>query len=159
MKMKKLIYAAAFTLAITSLAQAGWADGSVPDAKVPHFTHSGAHPNNARLQGSTHHFEVHVQGKALSQLSIDLPEDVSISRGIEVTDQSGQEVAAEVSINDRKATVAFSQPVAPDTTLSVKMRGITTPGYPETWLYQVYAKLVDVNAEIPLGSARIQTNR
>ena len=157
--MKKLIFAATFIMVTASLTPAIQAAGSLPNAKVPHLVHSNAHPNNARVLSATHHFEVHVQGKALSELSIDLPKGVSIRRGIEVMNQSGQKVEAQVSVNDRKVTVVFSQPVAPDTTLSIDMRGVTTSGYDNTWLYRVYAKLVDVNAEIPLGLARIQTYR
>ncbi|HBL11690.1 MAG TPA: hypothetical protein DD379_09820 [Cyanobacteria bacterium UBA11162] len=157
--MKKLIYAATFTLVLASFAPAVQAAGSLPNAKVPHLVHSSAHPNDALVPNATHHFEVHVQGKGLSELSIDLPQGVSIRNGIEVTNQSGQKINAEVSINDKKATVVFAQPVEPDTTLSINMQGVKTPGYSYTWQYRVYGKLVGINQEISLGSARIQTYR
>jgi hypothetical protein len=84
---------------------------------------------------------------------------VSIHRGIEVTNQSGEKIDAQVSVNDRQATVVFSQPVPPDTVLSINMQGVDTAGIDSTWQYRVYSKEVGLSAEIPLGSARIQTWR
>ncbi|MEG3842900.1 DUF2808 domain-containing protein [Microcoleus sp. herbarium14] len=155
--MKKLIYAAAFTVMLASNAPATLAGGAMQNANVPHLVHSGAHPNKARFQGATHHFEVHVQGRALSVLAIDLPDDVKMRSGIEVTNQSGQKIESQVSVNNRKATVVFSQPVSPDTTISIDMRGIQTPGYSRNWMYAIAAKMVGINAEIPLGTVLIQT--
>ena len=155
--MKKLIYAAAFTVMLASNAPATIAGGAMQNANIPHLIHSGAHPNKARFQGATHHFEVHVQGKALSALTIDLPDDVKMRSGIEITNQSGQKIESQVSVNNRKVTVVFSQPVSPDTTISIDMRGIYTPGYSRNWMYAISGKMVGINAEIPLGTVLIQT--
>lgn len=162
--MKKLIYTAAFTMIVASLAPSAQAAAHLHSLKTAHgnfnsshIVHSGAHPNNARFQGATHHFEVHVQGKALSALAIDLPQDVRISGGIEVKNQLGKKIDAKVSVNNRKATVVFSQPVPPETTISIDMLGINTSGYSHDWEYMVYGTMVGLNAEISLGYARIQT--
>lgn len=157
--MKNLIYAAAFTLVFASSVPAALATGKPEDTRFSHLIDGAAYPNNASSRNATHQFEVHVQGKALSELSINLPQSVSIGRGIEVTNQSGQEVAAEVSVNDRKATVIFSQPVPPGTVLSVSMRGVDTGGIDNTWQYRVNAKKVGLTTELSLGSARIQSQR
>lgn len=158
--MNNLIYTgAAFLLAIASSVPAVWATGRPSDAKVSHLVDSAAYPDSATVQNATHQFEVHVQGKALSELSIDLPKEVSITDGINVKNQLGQKIPATVSINDRKATVVFSQPVAPETVLSVSLQGVQTPGYDQIWLYRFYAKKVGLTAEIPLGTARIHTYR
>ncbi|PMB10719.1 DUF2808 domain-containing protein [Fischerella thermalis CCMEE 5273] len=159
--MKNLIYAGAFTLAITSLFSSALASGKPGDFNASHLVKTAAYPNDTTAIDATHKFEVHVQGKPLAELGIDLPEGVIINDGIEVKNQSGEKVPTTVSINDRKATVAFSQPVAPETKISVFMRGVNTPryepGYTPNWQYQVYAKKVGLNGEIPLGLARIQT--
>ncbi|MFB2935591.1 hypothetical protein NIES2119_17825 [[Phormidium ambiguum] IAM M-71] len=156
---RTLVYTVAFSLVAAALIPAAWATGRPNDAKVSHLVDSTVYPDSATVQNATHQFEVHVQGKALSELSIDLPEEVSITNGIEVKNKSGQKIPATVSINDRKATVVFSQPVAPETMLSVSLQGVQTPGYDQTWLYRFYAKKVGLTAEIPLGTARIQTYR
>lgn len=157
--MKKLIYATAFALVFASSVPAAWATGKPEDTRFSHLVDTAAYPNNASSRNATHQFEVHVQGRALSEISIDLPEGVSIHRGIEVTNQSGEKIDTQVSVNDRQATVVFSQPVPPDTVLSINMQGVDTAGIDNTWQYRVYAKKVGLSAEIPLGSARIQTWR
>lgn len=158
--MKKLIYAAAFTLAIASSVPA-LAGGALRDAKAPHLVHSGAHPNNARVSSATHHFEVHVQGRDLSQLFVDVPEGIKVSDRIVVTNNSGKKIDATVSENDRRVTIAFSQPVPIGTTLSVSMKGVKTSFSlrGRTWLYPVSGRSVGMTADVPFGLARIQTYR
>lgn len=157
--MKRLIYATTLTLALTSLVPAAYADvGPREYQKATHFVHSGAHPTNARAANATHHFELHVADQPLSQLSIDLPNGLRISQGIEVTDQSGKKIDATVSIKDQKATIAFAQPVSPGTLLSIEMKGVRTHDLlGRNWLYQVYARNVGLTADFPLGPAQITT--
>lgn len=155
--MKKLIYAATFTLAITFSIPA-LAGGVLRDAKAPHLVHSGAHPNNARIRQATHHFDVHVQGNDLEQLIVDVPEGIKVSDRITITDHSDQKIDATVSVNDKKVTIAFAQPVPTGTTLSVSMKGVRTRSLRgRTWLYPVYSRSTGINADVPIGMARIQT--
>ncbi|MDZ8052403.1 MAG: DUF2808 domain-containing protein [Aulosira sp. ZfuCHP01] len=158
--MKKLIYAVAFTLSIVASVPTAWAKNP-NDAKFSHLGNSVAFPNTANTPNATHKFDVHVQGKALSELSIDLPKGVNINKEIEVQNKLGQKLPTTISINDRKATVTFQEPVAPGTSISIRMKGVNTPdyepGYQQTWNYPVSVKKVDMKTEIPLGLARIQT--
>ncbi len=154
---KNLIYAAAL-IALTSLPQVANADISTRNLRSTQIVHSGAHLTQSHFPGATHHFKVFVEGSALLELAIDLPEDISINRGIAVTNQLGQKIPATVSINSHKATIIFSQPVPIDTIVSIEMNGVTTPGFSRIWLYPIYGKMVGINAEIPLGLARIQTS-
>lgn len=156
--MKKLVYPATIALVIAATLPAV-ATGVPGATNSTHLIHSGAHPNNARIKSATHHFELHTEGKALSQLSIDLPERIDVNRGIEITDSTGKKVEGRVSINDRKATIAFPQPVPPGTILSVSLKGVQTPGYlRRTWVYRVYSQMEGIQPEnIPIGTARIQT--
>ncbi len=155
--MKKLLAATIFTLAIVSSVPVAFAGGVLRDAKAPHLVHSGAHPNNARVP-STHHFEVHVQGSDLSQLSFNVPEGVNISDRIKVTDESGKKIDNTVSVNNRRVTIAFSQPVPTETTISVSMKNVSSRFLlGRTWLYPVYSKSVGMTSDIPIGMARIQT--
>lgn len=159
--MKKLIYIAALTLAITSSVPAVWANEKPGDSSGSYLGNSTAYPSDTTAVDATHEFEVYV-GKPLAELVIDLPEGVKINRGIEVKNQTGQKIPATVSINNRKATVAFSQPVEPETKLSILMNGVNTignseAGYSRPWIYRVYAKNAGSQGEISLGVARIQT--
>ena len=154
--MKKLIFSATIALLFASSTSSV---RSETNAKFTHVFDGIAYPQNATFQRSEHQFEVHVQGEALSELSIDLPEEVSINQGIEVTDRSGKKIAATVSNNDKKATIVFFQPIAPETTITVSMRGVNTPGYDQVWQYRVFGKKVGMSEQIALGVAEIWTYR
>ncbi len=155
--MKKLIYTVVFTLIAISLPATAWASGksNYPDAN--HLFDSAAIPSNARIQNATHKFKVHVQKSPVSELSIYLPEEVSLAKDIEVTDVTGQKIDAQASINSGKVTIAFAQAVAPDTVLKVNLRGVRTPDIEQNWLYRVYSQKVGLNAETPLGTAEVRT--
>lgn len=156
--MKRLIYAATLTLTLTSLVGAAYADEvSREHPRATQIIHSGAHPNARRTPNATYHFELHVGSNALSQLEIDLPDQIDIPKQIEVTDRSGERIEATVSIDDRKAAIAFTRPISPGTILSVSLQGIEIPKYPNVWLYPIYGRFVGQTAQIPLGTVRIQT--
>lgn len=165
--MKTLIYATALTLAIpfgivllqTSSATPAYAGGVLRDAKAPHLIHSNAHPNNARVQNATHHFQVHVHGGDLSQLSVDVPEGIRLGDRIVVTDESGNKVNAKTSIDDKRITIIFEQPVPNGTTLSVSMKGVSSRflSRGRIWLYPIYGRSVGMTEDVRIGLARIQT--
>ena len=164
--MKKLICATTFTLAIPigiaslyAFSVPAFAGGVLREANAPHIVHSSAHPNGTRVPNATHHFEVHVQGKELSQLSFEVPDGVEVSDRIMVNDQSGKKIDSTVSIKDKRATIAFSQPVPVETTLSILMKGtkVSFLSQGRTFLYPVYGTSVGMTQEIRIGIAQIQT--
>ena len=69
--MKKIIYTAAFTLLIASSAIAVQKPANKADLNSASIVHSGAHPNNANIQLATHHFEIYVQERSLTELLIE----------------------------------------------------------------------------------------
>jgi Protein of unknown function (DUF2808) len=158
--MKNLLSTVVLTLLAVSLPLTAWASGKPSDGRGIHVFDSAAVPTNARVQGATHKFKVHVQDNPISELSIELPEDVSFSKNIEVTDVSGQKIDVQASTNSGKATIAFVQPVPPNTVLTVNLRGVRTSGFDEqNFLYRVSGKPVGLTAEIPLGTAEVRTYR
>lgn len=157
-EVMKLVAIATFVLTMSVSISAVQAGGILRNAKSPHLVNSGAHPNNAKMPVATHHFKVHVQGRELSEIMIDVPEGITISDRIVVTDQSNQKIATTVAINDRRINLTFAQPVPLETTLLVAMKNIKKQqNITRLWLYPVYGKTVDVDAELPLGIARVQT--
>ena len=156
--MRILLFRITLTLVCTSWASATWAAEVLPNAKTSPIIHSWAHPDGARVPNATHHFELKVEENALSQLSIDIPKGIRVTRGIETTTKSGQKLDATVSINNRRAAIAFAQPVPPGTIVSVSMKGIRTSDYlGRTWFYLVRGRNVGMTSDIPLGTVRIQT--
>jgi hypothetical protein len=157
--MKKLIYSTVFSLFLASIATIALAEDRHGNDKTSHIINTGAHPRKLRSMNVTHHFEVHVKGQPISALSIDLPESIGIGDGIEVTDGSNQKIDAKITIENQKATLAFAQPVAPDTNLSIKIRGINAKRYiQKILLYRVNTTMADMNQEMSIGVARINTN-
>jgi hypothetical protein len=156
--MKRLIYAATLTLTLTLLVEVAYADaGAREHQRATQIIHSGAHPNVRNTPNATYHFELHIGGNALSQLEIDLPDEIDIPKEIEIADRSGDRIDATVSIDKQKAAIAFTQPISPGTILSVSLKGIEIPKYPRIWLYPIYGRFVGMTAKIPLGTVRIQT--
>lgn len=152
--MKKLIYAAALTFASITSVSPAWATGVPGDARVPHTVRSAINPNSNPYQSAHFYFTVHVAGRSLSQLVINPPEGIRLSKSIEMTDQSGKKLDATVSLEGGKAIVSLAQPVAPETILEIDMKEIRLPGYSQTWLFTVSSKLEGLNTEIPLGVVR-----
>ncbi len=154
--MKKFICAVSFILAFAMAVPAAQATGPSA-AKVPHLTSSGPDPNNSHYANLSKYFiRVHVTGRALMQLVIEAPAEVLLSKAITITDQSGKSISANVSLNGQKAVIAFAQPVAPDTTLTLYLKNVRTPYALPTWFFSVDSQLEGLSAEIPLGLARIQ---
>jgi|GEM_PF-437783 len=158
--MKKLLLSALPLLLIASATvPPAQAASFKRDTKATQIVSSGAIPNDANLTNSSHYFAVKVQGNELSQLTIDFPEDLMITDGIRVTDNSGKKVDAKINVNNKQATIDFSQPVAVGTTLKIALRGVTnnsTTGHARTWLYPVNSRSVGLQSDIPLGLVRIQ---
>ena len=155
--MKKLIYATAFTLVLASTVPSVWAK-SPNDANITHLGKSAAIPIDSLVPDATHKFDVHTQGKAVSELAIDIPEEVSV-KGIVVKNKSGQKIPATVSIDGKIATVTFSEPVAPGNSLSVSMKGVNAASYDSNQFlhYQVSAKNEGMKEAISLGLVQITT--
>lgn len=154
--MKRLSYAIAFTLALAISAPAVRA----MEANATHLHGSAALPRNARVPFATYRIRVHVENTSLTQLSIDLPEALSIKRGLDVVDQTGQAINATLTVKSNSAIIDFAQPVAPGTILEVDLNGVSTSDYlGRTWLLPVSSRSVGMNRDIPLGIARIQTSK
>jgi len=160
-KMKKLFYIATFTLAISSFFMTEVAASGKPgDYRGSHLVKSVAIPNDAYGRtDTTHKISVHIQGTPLTELIINVPEGVKINRGIKIINESGKDIPATISMNQQTATISFSQPIQPETKLSIFMNGVKTISYNHIWQYKVYAQDVGFTQVIPLGIAQIQTYR
>ncbi len=101
----------------------------MPDAKAPHIIHSGAHPNHVILQKTAHYFEIHIQVRAVSQLSIDVPKGTKVTEGVDISNQYGKKIDANVPSNNGKYTINFAQAVPIGTILSIFLNGIITDNH------------------------------
>lgn len=147
--MKNLVgISAIFTLTLASFA---------PVAFASHYQNqSDAHPSEGKFQGATHHLYYQAMQNPLTAMTIQLPEGIQID-GVEIEDQSGKPLTAKVKINEEKVTLIFDQKLPAQTKLSIKLQGVNTPGYGNTWQYKLFGKFEGIEQEIPLGTARLQT--
>jgi hypothetical protein len=154
--MKSTIYTTAFLLILASFSAAN-ATGTL-GSKVPHLSHSAANPRNARVPFSNYHVGIHVSGYSLSQITVNLPQDLRVSRDIMVQTKTGQKIEATISVADRKVKFIFAQPVAPETMLELVFNSVKTSTLvSHVWLLPISGQRADTAAEIQLGSAEIRT--
>ncbi|MEG4446887.1 hypothetical protein QUB47_34380 [Microcoleus sp. AT9_B5] len=153
--MKKLIsIGAALVLILASSISAAKATGIPGDSQSPHIIGGRSYPDYPSWR-AFHDFDVHVEGEAISELSIQLP-SLRI-KGIEVSRQSGEKIDAITSVKGGKATVVFSQPVVAGTVLTISLLEVEASIYPRNYIYRVYAKKVGQNSDSKVGTANIQT--
>lgn len=153
--MKKLIsIGAAFALILASSISAAEATGIPGDSKSPHIVGGRSYPDYPAWR-AFHDFDVHVEGEAISELSIQLP-SVRV-KGIEVSSQSGEKIEATTSVKGGKATVVFSKPIAAGTVLTISVLEVEASIYASNYIYRVYAKKVGQSSDSKVGTANIQT--
>lgn len=153
--VRTLIYAAAFSLVAAALIPANYANARA--GKFPHVDSTTEFPQSKwRIVRHTIRLHIPQESKALSQLSIDVPAGLTASNDIRVSDQSGRKINTNVSVNGRKLTLAFPQPIAPETRLNIAMNRVIISGTSNAWLYHVSAKLVGNNADSFIGVAQFR---
>ncbi|HEY9853842.1 MAG TPA: DUF2808 domain-containing protein [Leptolyngbyaceae cyanobacterium] len=153
--MRTLIYTAAIALALAA---------SIPPDNASARTEGGLHlegavqfpQNRSRIVRHTIRFHIPQGSSPLSQLNIDVPEGLRISDNIALTDKSGQKINANISIMGNKIIVDFPQPIAPESKLELDLNNIRRRGVSNAWIYRVSAKLVGLEADVPIGIARIR---
>ncbi|MBF2014830.1 MAG: DUF2808 domain-containing protein [Rivularia sp. T60_A2020_040] len=100
------------------------------------------------------------QSNAVSQIMIEAPNNIVLDDNIDISNQSGEKINAEITIDDnKKATLTFSQPVSPGTNLTIEMNKVrklrATRG---EMLYRVFANFVNSNQAVPVGIARLRVS-
>ena len=152
--MRTLIYSAV-VLAIAAPISADYA--SARTEPTPHIDGSVQFPPT-RARNVRHTIRLHIpQGSSpLSQLSIDVPTGLRVRKNITVTDNFGRKINANLSINDNKVIMDFTEPVTPDSQLEIDLNDVRITGVSNAWLYRISAKTVGNNIHIPIGIAQIR---
>lgn len=155
--MKSILSATAVVLTLFASVSSAYAAGT-PGAKVPHLSRSVANPINAHAPFATYYVGIHVAGYPISEMTVDLPQEWTVSKDITVKDKEGQKIDATVSIAENKAKFIFAQPVPPETDLEVAFKSVKTSTLvSKTWLLPISTKRADTATVIPLGTAQINT--
>jgi hypothetical protein len=118
---------------------------------------SGAIPDNARAKRAVHFFSIDVPKMGLSSLTIQIPEGTKVNGEIKVKNQDNQLVNNNFSINNNQIVIDFSSPVSNNETLMVRLEDVSTTGFGNAWIYQLYGTMTKTDLTIPLGSRQVQT--
>ncbi|MGB3238931.1 MAG: DUF2808 domain-containing protein [Geitlerinemataceae cyanobacterium] len=136
-------------------------DRAFADGTSTHLSRATALPRTSQLMYSgfvNNYINFHVHDRSLSQISIELPPNVTLNKGIEITNESGQPIEANISTIDRQIQIVFAAPVPPETQFEIVMKGMKSRSLSgRTWLYPISIRSEGLNAEIPLETARIAT--
>ncbi|MEH2161521.1 MAG: DUF2808 domain-containing protein [Nostoc sp.] len=155
--MKKLIHAVALTLTIASFSSAAYGTPMKKNSRFPDIVGAVQFPQNkAKIVRNSFKLEIPQDSRALSQMTIAVPKGLTVRNDIDLSDQSGKKIAANITVNNRTITIAFSQQVVPGTELNIDLNRVLISGTSNAWLYPVSVRLVGLNADIPVGVFRLR---
>ncbi len=156
--MKKiLICTAALALATLAPTYISYASIKTDNSNVFKIENNVQPTNNWRLVKHTFQLYVPQNTNALSQLIIDTPPTVGVSNDIDVLAQNGQKININVSAIGRRIIIDFPEKVIYKTKLMIEFNKVKQPVTGPDSVYNLSAKVVGSNAEIPVGVARFHT--
>lgn len=130
------------------------------EGTATHITRSAARPHRAKIMhsfGVTNYFEFHIHSGTLSQLTFEIPNGIRFNGEVQVSDENDEPIEANISFEGDTLTIDFPQPVASDRTVKIALNKVKSRTWQSSvWLYPVTARYVEMNADIPIGTARIQ---
>lgn len=158
--MKKLlIYTSVLSLILAAMPATVLAKDSHGIDGTSHIIGARAFPKRLRASHPNYNFRIHVKGQPISALTIELPEAMAIKDGVKVTDETGTELKPRVTSDTEKVTLAFAQPITPDTTLSIKLKDVHRQRpIIRTLMFRINALKAGMEREVSLGVARIHTD-
>ncbi|MDB9316180.1 hypothetical protein [Nodularia spumigena] len=152
--IKKLISLSTLSLAIATMNLPAIAQGQEIqyDKSAPRISSTTGLPDR-------HYIRLYTGEQPLSSITIRPSDFMDLGENIQVTDEAGETIAAEVSKEEDRVKISFAQPVASGTTLEIAMMdiGFAPPMPPgQVFHYQVSGDHVGFMREIPYGLARVQ---
>ena len=152
--MKKLICLSALSLAIATMSLPAMSQG-----QEIQYDQSAPRISSTTGLADSHYISLYTGEQPLSSITIRPSEFMDLGENIQVTDDAGETIDAEVSKEEDMVRINFAQPVPPATTVEIAMRdlGFALP-IPAggVFHYQVSGNHVGLQRDIPYGVARIQ---
>ena len=153
LSIKTVIYSATFCLAVTASSSAAYGSER---GTLPHVDGAVQFPET-RAKRVRHTLRLHIPrgSSSVSQLTVNVPNNLIVRDDIEVVGQSSRQVDANISVNGRTINIAFSKPVAPDTQLNINLNRVLISGVSNAWSYPVSAFLTAPALNLPIGIAQL----
>lgn len=152
-----LIYAVVLILSSTAIIAPSYGSARTDDGNVPHIDGNAQFPPT-RWGTFRHTFRLHVpqNSKAVTQLIIKVPDNVTVSnnvKNIDVVDENEHTINTNISVNGKTILLIFPEPVAPNTKFDIDLNKIKRRNLGNGSVYSFSAKELGLNAEIPIGVA------
>jgi hypothetical protein len=157
---KTLIYSAALVVT-TLLLSSNYAIAKNNNGSVTHIDGNVQFPLS-RWQIVRHTFRIHVpkNSKALTELIINIPSNITLSNdinNIDIADEKEHKIKTNISINGRTILLAFPEAVPPNTKFYIDLKNVKRPTISRNSIYHLSVKIVGSDAEIPIGVAQFHT--
>ncbi|MBE9020798.1 hypothetical protein IQ272_32670 [Chroococcidiopsidales cyanobacterium LEGE 13417] len=158
--MKKIPICSAIVLALdtVTLTSISYASTKADSDNISNIENDVQSPAS-RWQLVKHAFKLNVPKNinGLSQLIIDTPSTVAVSSDIDVLAQNGQKININVSVNDKKIIIDFSEKNISNTKLIIELNKVRQLSQGPDSVYSLWAKVVGSNTKIPVGVVRFRT--
>ncbi len=151
-----LVYAAVYSVATAAIIFTGYANAKTDNNKLANIENIlQSTPTGRQLVKQTFQLHIPKNGKALSQLIIDVPSTVSVSNDIDILDDKGQKIKINFSVKSRRIIIDFPEPVTSSTAiLKISLNKVLQPILSYTSTYHLSAKVVGSDVEISIGEAQ-----
>lgn len=155
--MKKLILLSTLSLAIATMSLPAVAQGQ----EVRSSERTAPRISSTTGLRDRHYISLYTGPQPLSSITLRPQNFMEIGENIQIIDESGQKIDANVSREGDRYRINFAQPVAADTKLELSMRNINVgfgPQMPagQVFLYEVAGNHVGLQQEIPYGLAQVR---
>ncbi|MEH2111061.1 hypothetical protein [Nostoc sp.] len=153
---RTLVYAAVCSVATVAPIYAGYANAKTDNNKLANIENNlQSTPTGWQLVKQTFQLHIPKNGKALSQLIIDVPSTVAVSNDIDILDDKGQKIKINFSVKSRRIIIDFPEPVTSSTAiLKISLNKVLQPILSYTSTYHLSAKVVGSDVEISIGEAQ-----
>ncbi|BAZ14732.1 hypothetical protein NIES4071_65760 [Calothrix sp. NIES-4071] len=156
---KRLINSAVYALAAMLLIPVSYASANDDNGVFPHIDGNSQFPQT-RVSNVRHTFEVHIpkNSKSVSHIFIQVPEVVKWSSKAKnvVVNGNGKKVNANVTIHEKTITLAFAEPVVPDTHLSIDINNVRRVTLGNGSVYRLSTKFESSEITMPIGVVRFR---
>lgn len=157
---RTVICAAVFTFAATASFSAAYASNTSEFGNIPHVLSAVQYPpGNARFVRHTIRIRSPKGSHKISQLTINILSNLTVSNNITVHDTSGKKIEANTSVNGNKVLIDFPQDFDSRGDLEIDLNNVKTLRTSRIWLYRVNAKLAGSSEYLSIGVGEIRVHR
>lgn len=156
---RTLVYAAVCSVATVALICAGYANAKTDNNKLANIENNlQSIPTGWQLVKQTFQLHIPKNGKALSQLIIDVPSTVAVSNDIDILDDKSQKIKINISVKSRKIVINFPEAVTSNTTsLQINLNKVLQQILSSTSIYHFSVKVFGSDVETPIGEAQFSS--